>query len=42
MLYAFRRKFSLFYDTIRVQNAVFESGEQRLTVVGHGVRRERG
>jgi hypothetical protein len=26
VLYAFRRKFPVFYDTVRVQDAVFESG----------------
>lgn len=35
MLYAFGRKSSLFYDTVRVQDAVFESGQKGLTVVGH-------
>ena len=35
MLYAFRRKFPIFHDTVRVQDAVFESGQERLAVVGH-------
>lgn len=38
MLYAFRGKSPIFYDTVRVQDTVFESGKERLTVVGHRVR----
>ena len=37
MLYAFGRKSSFFHDTIRAQYAVFESGQERLAEVGHGV-----
>lgn len=35
MLYAFRRKFPIFHDTVRVQDAVFKSGQERPAVVGH-------
>ena len=38
MLYAFRGEFIIFDDTVRVQDAVFESGQERLAVVGHRVR----
>jgi len=37
MLYALRGKFSIFHDTVRVQDAVFESGQERPAVVGHRV-----
>jgi hypothetical protein len=37
MLYALRRKFPIFHDTVRVQDAVFESGQEGLAVVGHRV-----
>jgi hypothetical protein len=37
MLYALRRKFPIFHDTVRVQEAVFESCQERLAVVGHRV-----
>jgi hypothetical protein len=37
MLYALRRKFPIFHDTVRVQDAVFESGQERIAVVGHRV-----
>lgn len=37
MPHAFRRKFPIFHDTIRVQDAVFESCQERLAVVGHRV-----
>jgi hypothetical protein len=37
-LYTFRREFSFFDDAVRVQDAVFESGQERLAVVGHGGR----
>ena len=37
MLYAFRGEFIIFDDTVRVQDAVFESGQERLAVVGHRV-----
>jgi hypothetical protein len=35
MLYALRRKFPIFHDTVRVQDAVFESGQEGIAVVGH-------
>jgi hypothetical protein len=38
MLDAFRGELPVFYDTVRVQDAVFESGQERLAVVGHRVR----
>ena len=38
MLDAFGGEFPVFYDTVRVQDAVFESGQERLAVVGHRVR----
>ena len=37
MLYALRGKFPIFHDTVRVQDAVFESGQERPAVVGHRV-----
>jgi hypothetical protein len=38
MLYAFGRKSPFFHDTVRVQDAIFKSGQERLAEVGHGVR----
>jgi hypothetical protein len=37
MLYALRRKFPIFHDTVGVHDAVFESGQERPAVVGHRV-----
>ena len=37
MLYALRRKFPIFHDTVRVHDAVFESDQERPAVVGHRV-----
>jgi hypothetical protein len=36
MLDAFRRKSSFFYDTVRMEDAVLESRQERLAEVGHG------